>query len=154
MNQPTIIVEIRGREFEVRVTNSGEFVAEYGDDTLREITLEKLKAALDRACKREKIAPIPFLFWTGEKMRSGKVHGIRANSSHLVVVYDDEKRPTQEWHLDGTVPPEFADDYQKLCDACVAATAARESFEELHGFNIREEIERRSKELEKGGGAS
>lgn len=154
MNQPTITVEIRGREFEVRVTNAGEFVAEYGDDTLRANTLEQLKAALDRAAKREKIAPIPFLYWTGEKMRSGKVHGTRANSSHLVVVYDDEKRPTQEWHLDGTVPPEFADEYRALCDACVAATAAREAFEELHGFDMREEIERRTKELDAKGGAS
>jgi len=149
------MVEIRGREFQVSVSTVGEFIAEYGDDTLRASTLAELKTRLERAVKREKIDPIPFLYWTGEKMRAGKCHGVRANSSHLVVVYDDEKRPTQEWHLEHTIAPEHEPEYRKLCDECVAATEARESFEAHHGFNIREEIERRTAALEKkAGGAS
>jgi hypothetical protein len=155
VTNPTITVEVRGVTYEVRVTNVGEFVTEFGDDTLRSTTLDGLKASLDRAAKRQKIEPIPFLHWTGERLRSGKVHGVRANSSHLVVTYDDEKKPTQEWNLDGTVSPEFAIEYGILCDMCVKAEELRHAFEKERGFNVREEIERRSKELPGAkGGAS
>jgi hypothetical protein len=152
---PTIEVEVRGIIYQVRVTRDGEFVTEFGDDTLRSPTLDGLKALLDRAAKRHKIEPIPFLHWTGERLRSGKVHGVRANSSHLVVTYDDEKKPTQEWSLDGTVSPEFESEYRILCDMCVKAEELRRAFEKERGFNVREEIERRSQELPgaKGGAA-
>jgi hypothetical protein len=153
-NRPTIDVEIRGRKFEVWVSSVGEFRVAFNDETLSATTLDELKKRLERAVKREKIEPVEFLHWTGEKMRRGKCHGIRANSSHLIIVWEDENRPTQEWSLDSPIGPEREPEYRVLCDACVAADKARAAFEKKHGFDMREAISSATAALEQKGGAS
>ncbi len=140
-------ITVRGRKIDVDVDSNGDFSAKYNEQEVEAKTLELLREKLERVTKNDKIEPIPFIQWDGsdEVLRSGKCTGIHIGNHNMLVKWEGEKGVAQCWRLEGTIAPEHFAEYNKLCDAVIAAEAQRNAFEVQHAFSIKERIEKAMK---------
>jgi hypothetical protein len=134
-------IDVRGKKIDVDIDGGGSFSAEYNGQEINAPTLTSLKEKLDRVVKNDKIKPIPFIQWDGEKLRRGKCTGIHGGNNNLIVVYEDEKGFQQPWRLDNAIDPKHTAEYGELCSAVVVAEEARYAFEKKHAFEMKERVE-------------
>lgn len=143
-------VTIRGKQFEVGIDGSGTFSAEYNGQKIESKMLSELKAKLENIVKSDRIAPIPFVRWDGEKMVRGKCTGIHYGNRNLIIITEGQKGFSQTYHLDDALDPEHAETYGKLCAAVSAAETARREYESKHSFDMKDRVKEAMKA--KGGG--
>jgi hypothetical protein len=128
-------IEIRSRKIDVEVDGSGEFSAEYNGQEIHATTLDLLKEKLDRAVKADKIEPIRFIYFDGEKLKRGACTGIHVGNGNILIKWEGEKGVEQEYSMRGCLDPERYAEYKKLCDAVIEAEQIRSSYQSHYGFD-------------------
>lgn len=131
-------VEIRGRDFEVFVSQSGEFFANYDEGQIKAPSLEELRGRLMKATKAIKVN-VPFVVWKDGKIRRGTCTGKHATNRNYLVRWNGEAKAEQvaSWDFNNSVDPAHADEFERLCNAAAAATEAAQTFANAHRIDVR-----------------
>lgn len=142
-------VEIKGRKFDIEVTDRGEFNTTDDGNYIEANSLEELKGKLSKRMARESVRiSIPFVRWESDRyngngrIKKGNITGIHAANSNLLVKWDGEKGTDQDrsWGNNEYFNPEHGPELERLHKAVVQARAELEKFEKKHGFNGREAV--------------
>lgn len=135
-------IEVRGREIEVEVSESGVFFAEVDGERHDAPSLDLLRAKLIRATKKVAIS-IPFIMWDEGKIRRGVCTGRHGSNRNLLVKWDGQKGSEQVsyWNSDATLSPDHEAAYGLLCEEARRAKKTLEAFEKKHGLDLKALIE-------------
>jgi hypothetical protein len=139
-------IEVKGKKFDVQISDTGEFVAEYEHDQVRAESLKQLTEKLASRIARSKRVSIPICMWEKEswsdkpgKIRTGVIIGIHGSNDNILVKFDDQPKSEQIGY-GNFFDPKDAKELKRLSETLTAAEDAFEKFKKKHAIDAREKV--------------
>jgi hypothetical protein len=140
------IIEVKGKEFTVQISDEGDFFAEYGHDQVHAESLKQLIDKLANRIARSKCVNIPVCMWEKDswndepgKVRTGVILGIHGGNNNTLVKFDNEQKSKQVSYGD-FFDPKDGDELRRLHEALDAAENAFEHFKKKHRIDAFEKV--------------
>lgn len=139
-------IEVKGKKFEVSVSDEGAFFAEFDGEQIKADSLKQLTDKLAGRIVRSNRVNIPICMWEKQswndkpgKVRTGVILGIHGSNDNILVKFDDEAKSEQVSYGDFFDPKDAAE-LKRVCDALAAAEEAFETFKKEHEIDAREKV--------------
>ena len=139
-------IEVKGKKFQVSISDEGKFFAEYDREQISAESLKQLTDKLASRIKKSKRVNIPICMWEKEswsdkpgKIRTGTIIGIHGSNDNILVKFDDEQKSEQISYGDFFDPADAAE-LKRLCQALNDAEQAFENFKKKHEIDAKEKV--------------
>lgn len=139
-------VDVKGKKFQVSISDEGKFFAEYDHEQISAESLKQLTDKLASRIKRSKRVGIPICMWEKQswndkpgKIRSGTIIGIHGRNDNILVKFDDEAKSTQVSYGDFFDPADAAE-LKRVAEALNSAEQAFYAFRKQHAIDVKGKV--------------
>jgi ribosomal protein L35AE/L33A len=139
-------IDVKGKKFQVSISDEGKFFAQYEHEQISAESLKQLTDRLADRIKKSKRVSIPICMWEKEswsdrpgKIRTGTITGIHGSNDNVLVKFDDEARSEQVSYGDFFDPKDSAE-LKRLAEALNDAEQAFENFKKKHEIDAKEKV--------------
>jgi hypothetical protein len=139
-------IDVKGKKFQVSISDEGKFFAEYEREQISAESLKQLTEKLADRIKKSKRVSIPICMWEKEswndkpgKIRTGVILGIHGSNDNILVKFDDEPKSEQVSYGD-FFDPKDADELKRLSETLNDAETAFQNFKKKHEIDAEEKV--------------